>query len=163
MNWVSPLLADFLLPIFAAFLGSWLWAKYDASDFAARRSVASTQKRIKKLEQRLRFFEYMLEDTKRFLAMIIRRGVIVIAFLLFMAMYLLSTRIDSLLITSLPNSAIQDRFGVQLLQVLDLIIEVVTAFAFSQNFLTLADECLPEVYKRKLSERIARLRSRLPA
>jgi hypothetical protein len=77
-DWGNLLLAGLLFPIIGGVLGSWLWAKYDATDFAARRSVASTQKKIEKLEQRLRIFEYIVEDTNRYLARIILDGVIVI-------------------------------------------------------------------------------------
>jgi hypothetical protein len=82
-DWASLLLAGFLLPLIAGVLGSWLWAKYDATDFAARRSIASTQKRIEKLEQRLRIFDYMLKDSTRYLARIILDAVEVIALILF--------------------------------------------------------------------------------
>src|ERR1700730_6419277 len=45
-------------------------------------SRLGVQKRIEKLEQRLRIFEYILEDTNRYLARIILDGVIVISLLL---------------------------------------------------------------------------------
>jgi hypothetical protein len=82
-DWANLLLAGFLLPLVGGVLGSWLWNKYDATDFAARRSIESTQKRIEKLEQRLRIFDYTLKDTTRYLAKIILDGVSLIALFLF--------------------------------------------------------------------------------
>jgi hypothetical protein len=60
-------IALFLLPMVAAILGDWLWTKYHASDFAAQRSVSSTEKRIKRLEEWLSNFETIYADPKRYI------------------------------------------------------------------------------------------------
>ena len=162
--WTDYLLVGFLLPVFAGFLGSWLWAKYDASDFAARRSVTSTQERIKTLEQRLREFERVFADTKLFLARVILDGVTIIVYLSVAMMGMVVIRLDAteILIMSVPNVGIHFGVGVIFFDIVDVIGVSVFLCLSIQKFRTLVHKCVtPDAYKSDLSERIARLRSRL--
>jgi hypothetical protein len=77
-SWIEVLLVGFLLPMVAAILGDWLWTKYHASDFAAQRSVSSTQKKIERLAEWLSNFETIYADPKRYTARMISLAVILI-------------------------------------------------------------------------------------
>lgn len=166
-NWAIPLLVDGILPFVAAVLASWLWDKYKASDFAATHSVASTQKRIDKLEQRLRVFGYVLEDHNRFLAQFILYSVFTIISFLSIVLLILLSVINSVeaTIMLLPNSGLRTGFH-EILMSMSFWFLSAGVFAcgvsFSLNLRRLVSQCVPESYKCQLSERIARLRRRLP-
>jgi hypothetical protein len=162
--WADSLLVGVLFPVIAGFLGSWLWAKYDGSDFAAKCSVTSTQERIKRLERRLQEFQRVFADTKLFLARIVLDGVrVILEFSLAMLM-MVSFRLDGteFLIMSLPNSGIKLRIAEILPSALDLIGATVFLFLVFRDLRAMSVKCVtPVVYQRDLSERMARLRSRL--
>lgn len=160
-DWANLLLAGFLLPIVGGVLGSWLWNKYDATDFAARRSIASTQKRIEKLEHKLRIFDYILKDTARYLAKIILDGVMVIALFLRYIVNCGSFSVIAMYLYLHPVNNVVEQYIFIYIWIINTIGMLVFAFFGTRQFMILLTECmLPERYKSELSERIARLRNR---
>jgi hypothetical protein len=165
--WADSLLIGLFLPMVAGFVGSWLWAKYDASDFATRRSVTSTRKKIKKLEQRLQNFEIVFADTKLFLARIILDSTVLISLVVGTVLIILWLFFDVVVLTTLVVGGVHLEGGVKRhVMMWEWPLAIVLAigiFFMSLQARRLERECVtPEAYKRNLSQRIARLRSRLP-
>ena len=77
---MDVLLIDFILPLVATVLVTWLWTTYDASDFVVQRSASSIQERIMYLEEWLSNIEAIYADLKRYTTRIITLATIIIMY-----------------------------------------------------------------------------------
>jgi hypothetical protein len=154
-SWATALLVEFFLSVFAAVLGSWLWAQYDASDFASRLSVVSTQKKIMKLEERLGDFEAIHNDTRRYITRVINLAVLVLENLVAVSTVSLA-QMMLLLICSMKTCVSPDWMAGILTLVAFLLMIILGLYVYQ-----LILESLPNTYKQRLQQRIIRLRNYL--
>src|SRR3981081_28197 len=68
-DWAGEHLVNFILDLCAALGAAWLFFKFQPriSDYRSRRSVKSAQKRITRLETRLKSYEGDLSDPARYI------------------------------------------------------------------------------------------------
>jgi hypothetical protein len=69
-NWWIEYSWPVVAAIFGGVLGALIWERYKDSDLAVRRSTASTQRKIRKLEDNLTAFEEDTKEINRFLCRI---------------------------------------------------------------------------------------------
>jgi hypothetical protein len=155
-----------LIVIIVSIVAAWAFSNSIViSDYQARRSIKSTKRLITKLEHRLHVYENYVEDTNRFFGRLIIEAVVVITCGLCIVLITLINNFNHMerLIESLPSSNVHTDTTWQEIESLFYLV-LVAAFTFRYGFWfnKLISECFPNAHRRRLSERIARLRSRLP-
>jgi hypothetical protein len=157
---------EFVLAVAAAFVGGWLWALYDKSDFAARRSEASIAKRIRKLERQLDAFEVLSTktDLKPHFGRLIYRSVMVIVMTIFaITIYLVAIidfSTDEMKCVMGHCVSLSERSTTQLSSMLGFTGLLIAA---GRQLGKIKFESDPQQHVRSLQDRIARLQKRLAA